>query len=113
MLLAAAPQVVHGVELRPLLGQPQQVDVQARSQLQRTSGGVAAGLVQQQEEGAPGIMRSQQSEEGLEVLLTQRGALENDTMAGERIESTEEYTLHVLPGDGHSGLLPSGSPRRA
>ncbi len=34
-------------------------------------------------------------------------------VASERIESTEEHTLRVLPADGHSGLLPSGGPRRA
>lgn len=108
-LLEGTPQVVHGVEFRPLLGQQKQVNVQACGQSLGLGGGVATGLVQQQVQRAPRVARSQQSQEGLEVLLPHGGALQHDPVPGARVDGAEEHAPGILASDGDLGLL---SPER-
>jgi len=87
--LQVLEQLVHRVEFRTLLGQPQQDDSQASSQGLTAGGVVTGGLVQQQPQRPPGVALPQVAQEGLEVLLTLPGPAQDQPVARTWVDGPE------------------------
>jgi hypothetical protein len=68
MILAMTPQVVHTVEFRAPLGQPDQPDAQLGGQLLGARGGMAGVLVQEQGDTPATVVAADDRQEGPEIL---------------------------------------------
>src|SRR5581483_582291 len=72
--LSPSPKLVHPVEFRPLLWQPNKDDAQRPGQGWAPGGGVAGGLVQHQPDWPSGVGLAQKAEKSPKALLPQTRA---------------------------------------
>jgi len=109
-----APELIHRIEFRRLLGQPHESDVAVGRQRLRPMIGVAAGPIREQPDRAPGAVAPPQlAEERPHVGTTGSRANEHEAMAGAHIDRPEEHALGVGPRDGHDSGHPDRRPRRS
>src|SRR4051794_28920870 len=113
LALHGPPQVVHRVELRALLRQPDQLDTQASRQGTAPLGVVARGLIQYEVERTAAVAPAEQSKELLEVRLAHLRPSQDDPMSGPEVDRPEQDALGVLAGDWHLGLLAPKGPHAA
>src|SRR3569833_1952027 len=108
-----SPELVHAVEFRPLLGEPDLPDVQRLGQPLTCGGGMARGLIEYQRDGAAGIRAAQQAQEVLKVLLPHARPAGCEAVASSQVEGAKEHALGVLPRDRDASLLPAQGPGSA
>jgi hypothetical protein len=111
--LQESPQVIPRIELRALLGQPDQFDPQPGRQRLALGRLMAGGPVQQEVDRPAPVTLTEQLQEGLKVPLTRPPPPEDHPMSGPGIDRTEAPTLRLRPGDPHLGLLAPMGPLAA
>ena len=109
-----APQLVHGIQLGPLLRQPDQFDGQLCGELLGSRCRVGRCFIQQEPDrsGTP-VTTANCLEEHLHIRRSFAPALHHDAVAGAHVDSAEQDTLGVASRDGNPGLLAFPSPDRA
>src|SRR5689334_800200 len=78
--LQLAPQLIHRLELRTLLREPDQLKVELRRERLALGGAMAWRFVQQQRNGAARIRLAHQPEEGLAMCVLQVGTTQEEPM---------------------------------
>jgi hypothetical protein len=107
------PKLIHRTELRRLLRQPDEFDVQARGQRLRRRSGVRARAIEQQPDRARSSVASPQFEkERPRIGPTRLLPFEDDAVRRMDVDRAEEHPFRVLPGDGHDSRPSDGGPRR-
>jgi len=112
--LQLAPELIHGVQLGSLLGQPQQPDAERRSQRLRAVVGVRAGPVGQQPDRAGGAVAAPHlSQERPGIGAARTRADEHDPVRGPQVDDAEQHPLGVRARDRHRRLRALERPGRA
>ena len=114
LLLERLPQLVHRVELGPLLGQPDELDVELAREVERGARRVATGTVGQQSDRSHvplGLAKVRQKQ--LHVPCTDARADEDRAAGGAYVDRAEQHPLGVLAGDSDLGLTADLGPHRA
>ena len=105
-----APELIHRIEFRRLLRQPQELDVEVGRQRLRLTIGVAAGPIHEQPDRALGAVAPPQlGEERPHVGTTSSRANEHEAMAGAHIDRAEEHALALVPMIGTTAVIPTGA----
>src|SRR3954451_14819503 len=110
VVLAMTPQVIHPIQLRAALGQPDQLDAHLDGQVLRSPGGMTWIFVQEQRNVPATVMATDYLQERPEVLATLPRASQEQPMAGIDVDCTEDHTSCIEPGDRHLQPLPPQSP---
>jgi hypothetical protein len=112
--LQFAPELVHRVQFRSLLGQPEQPDAERRGQHLGARGGMRAGPVGEQPDRAGGaVAASQLAQECLGIDGAGTWTDEHDPVRSPQVDRTEQHPLGVGTGDRHRGLCAFPGPGRA
>lgn len=108
--------MIHCVEFRALLGQPDQGDVEVGGPLQTLVSGMSRPFVEQHPHGALTIAAADLLQKRPKVFLARVFPAEENAMPGAWIEGSKEHPPIIATGDGNLGLLalkrPAGSQRR-
>ena len=116
VVLAMAPEVIHSVQLRATLGQPDQADAQLSGQVLRTVCSVAWILVQEQGDMPTPVMAMNDCQKSSEVLTTLPLTCQEQPMPGVDVDRAEDDSPGIEPRDWHLRRLaaqpPCGAQRR-
>lgn len=107
------PEVIHRVEFRALVGQPEQSDLEPGGELLAADGGVTGRLIEQKPDGPTTIVLAQELEKCAEVILAGMVAAQENAVAGTRVDDAKEDSLCIVPADGHLCLSALHCPARA
>src|SRR5205085_4396450 len=112
-LLAVPPQVVHRVEVRAPLGQPQQLDPQLVGGVLGVLRRMATVLVQQQRHVPAPVKVADLLQEVLEVHAALPLACQQQPAARLEVDGPEQDALGVAATDRNRGRLPTAGPAGA
>jgi len=90
LTLGMTPQVIHRVQLRATLGQPDQTDLKLPCQPDRGACCVTGILIQQQPNRPTPVVLVDELEEGLEVLGSLSAAREQQSVTRAHVDRAEE-----------------------
>lgn len=95
LILAITPQVVHGIEFRRALGQPDQFDPQPLGQMLRADSRVAWVLIQQQGDVPTPVMPMKVDQERLEVPGSLPFPGQKQASPGPEVQASEDNAAGV------------------
>src|SRR5919198_1860524 len=110
MPLQLAPELIHRIELRTLLRQPDQRNIELDSEALTLGGAMTRRLVQQQRDRAPRICLAHETEKGLEVRLLHVRATQEEPMPSTEIDGTKQDAFGVTPRNRDMRLFALQSP---
>ena len=98
--LQLAPELIHRIELRPLLREPEALKVELRSARLALGGALAWRFIQQPRNRAARIGLAYQMEARLDMRLLQGGATPEEPMPRAEVDGPKQDPLRVTPGNG-------------
>ncbi len=107
------PELIHAVEFRPLLGQPNEKDVQRLGHGLARERCVTGGLIQHQPDWTAGVRLAQEPQKPLEVLLPHVRSARRYSVASPWVEGAKEHAFGVSARDWDPSLLPTQGPGSA
>ena len=100
VVLAVTPEVIHPVQLRATLGQPDQADAQLSGQVLRTVCSAAWILVQEQGDLPAPLMTVNDCQKSSEVLTTLPLTCQEQPMSGVDVDRAEDDSPGIERRDG-------------
>src|SRR5581483_256279 len=110
---AETPQVIHRVEVRTAVGQPQELDVEILGQRLGLLVLVGGVFIQEQRHRLGAVVPADEIQKLLEFQPAVARPLHEQKMTAAQMQGAKEGSASVLAGDKHRGGLAPQSPTRA